>query len=60
MSKDDEARILAQFLDIILSSKYDSFTNYNERTSESGWTIIKLSATLSAFVDYSEFDTQEE
>lgn len=42
-----------QLLDILYAYQYDLKTNFGEHTSESGWTIIKISSLLSGFVNYS-------
>lgn len=47
-------------IDILLAYNYDLITNNYEHISESGWNIIKLSATFSCFIDYSDFDNQEQ
>ncbi|XP_053201495.1 protein SHQ1 homolog [Panonychus citri] len=47
LSKKEKFQLLLGLIDILFAYSYDMRTTEGEHTCESGWTIIKLSATLS-------------
>lgn len=60
LTEEQSLTLLAQTLDIVYAFNYDKVVTLNEHTSESGWTIIKLSSTLAGFSEYSAFNTLED
>jgi len=49
---DNESALLLQVVDIIFAYCYDRRTTFFDFTSESHWTIVKLSSVLSCFCDF--------
>jgi protein SHQ1 len=49
-----------QVMDILYAYYYDLKTTYGEHTSESAWTIIKVSSVLSSFITFEEFKDNTE
>ncbi|CDW72736.1 protein shq1 homolog [Stylonychia lemnae] len=52
-SEDQQKTLMIQMVDILYAYLYDLRVNGHEPSTETSWNIIKLSSTLSSFIDYS-------